>query len=181
MTRNPEIGNSPIYVLPNIWRLRRVRDTKFGTSVSNKKLLTAAKCQSYRFTVSESLRENLFMIGPFSTILLFLYPLKTLGGILEHYGTLWKISGILVQNESEVSFFPIFTVFLFLVTGGITLRFVIYYKKTFPITLNYYFAQASSFFFSPIFTVLLFLVTGDITLRFVIYAFPITTKPLLQS
>ena len=121
------------------------------------------------FTVSESLRENLFMIGPFSTIVLFLYPLKTLGGILEHYGTLWKISGILVEKEPGVSFFPIFTVFLFLVTGGITLRFVIYYKKTFPITLNYYFAQARSFFFSPIFTVLLFLVTGDITLRFVIY------------
>lgn len=109
------------------------------------------------------------LINPSLPIVLFLYPLKTLGGILEHYGTLWKISGILVEKELEVFFFPIFTVFLFLVTGGITLRFVIYYKKAFPITLNYYFAQASSFFFSPIFTVLLFLVTGDITLRFVIY------------
>ena len=28
LTRNPEIGNNPIWVLPNIWRLGQVRDTK---------------------------------------------------------------------------------------------------------------------------------------------------------
>ena len=39
LTRNPEIGNTPVWVLPNIWRLRRVRDTKFGTNVSKKLLL----------------------------------------------------------------------------------------------------------------------------------------------
>ena len=39
LTRNPEIGNTPLRVLPNIWRLRRVRDTKFGTNVSKKLLL----------------------------------------------------------------------------------------------------------------------------------------------
>ena len=49
LTRNPEIGNTPVWDLPNIWRLRQVRDTKFGTNVSNKILLKAAKCQAYNF------------------------------------------------------------------------------------------------------------------------------------
>ena len=46
LTRNPEIGNNPVWVLPNIWRLGRVRSTEFGTEVLN------------AFTVSELLREN---------------------------------------------------------------------------------------------------------------------------
>ena len=44
LTRNPEIGNTPVCVLPNIWRLGQVRDTTFGTNVSNRMLLNAAKC-----------------------------------------------------------------------------------------------------------------------------------------
>ena len=47
LTRNPEIANIPVWVLPNIWRLGLVRDTKFGTDVSNEMLLNAAKCQDY--------------------------------------------------------------------------------------------------------------------------------------
>ena len=35
-----------------------VRDTKFGTNVSNKMLLNAAKCQVTSFTVSELLRKT---------------------------------------------------------------------------------------------------------------------------
>ena len=49
LTRNPEIGNTPVWVLPNIWRLGWVRDTKAGKNVSNKMLLNAAKCQGYSF------------------------------------------------------------------------------------------------------------------------------------
>ena len=49
LTRNPKIGNTPVWVLPNIWRLGQVGDTKFGTSVSNKMLLNPAKCQGYSF------------------------------------------------------------------------------------------------------------------------------------
>ena len=49
LTRNPEIGNTRVWVLPNIWRLKQVRDTKFGTNVSNKMLLNAGKCQGYSF------------------------------------------------------------------------------------------------------------------------------------
>ena len=49
LTRNTEIGNTPFWVLPNIWRLGQARDTKFGKNVSNKMLLNAAKCQGYSF------------------------------------------------------------------------------------------------------------------------------------
>ena len=54
LTRNPEIGNTPVWVLLNIWRLRRVRNTKFDTNVSNKILLNTAKCWGcsfYRFWI----------------------------------------------------------------------------------------------------------------------------------
>ena len=34
LTRNLKIGNIPIWVLPNIWRLGWDRDTKFGTNVT---------------------------------------------------------------------------------------------------------------------------------------------------
>ena len=53
-TRNPKIENTHVWVFPNIWRLGRVIDTKFGTNVSNKMLLNAAKfqvCSFYRFWV----------------------------------------------------------------------------------------------------------------------------------
>ena len=49
LTKNPEIGNTFVWVLSNIWRKERVRDTKFGKNVSNEKLLDAAKCQVYYF------------------------------------------------------------------------------------------------------------------------------------
>ena len=49
LTRNPEIGNTPVWVLPNIWRLGRVMNTIFGTNVSNRMLLKAAKFQGYGF------------------------------------------------------------------------------------------------------------------------------------
>ena len=46
LTRNPEIGNIPVSVLP---KLGKIRETKFGTNVSNKMLLNAAKYQRYSF------------------------------------------------------------------------------------------------------------------------------------
>ena len=52
LTRNPEIWNNPV----NSWRLGQVRDSKFGTNVSNEILQNAAKCQGYN--VSELLKEN---------------------------------------------------------------------------------------------------------------------------
>ena len=47
LTRNLEIGNTPVWVLPNIWRQEQVRDTKYGTYLSSKMLLNAAKCPGY--------------------------------------------------------------------------------------------------------------------------------------
>ena len=49
LTKNPEIRNTSVWVLLNIWRLGRVKDTPIGTDVSNEILLSAAKCQSYSF------------------------------------------------------------------------------------------------------------------------------------
>ena len=42
--QSPEIVNTSVCVLTNIWRLGRVRDTKFGMNVSNETLLNAVKC-----------------------------------------------------------------------------------------------------------------------------------------
>ena len=49
LTKNPEIRNTPVWVLPNIWRLEDIRDTRFGSDVPNKILLNAAKFQGYNF------------------------------------------------------------------------------------------------------------------------------------
>ena len=49
LTRNPEMGNTPVWVLLNIFRLGRARNTKFGTNFSYQMLLNAAKCQGYSF------------------------------------------------------------------------------------------------------------------------------------
>ena len=54
LTGNAETRKNPIWVLPNIWRLGRVSDTKFSMNASNKVLLNAIKCQDdsfYRFLV----------------------------------------------------------------------------------------------------------------------------------
>ena len=48
-SRNPEIGNTPVWVFPNIWRLGWVRDTNFVANVSSKMLGNAAKCNGYSF------------------------------------------------------------------------------------------------------------------------------------
>ena len=50
LIRNPEIGNTPVWVWPNIWRLGRVSDTKFVTNVSNEMLLNATKSQGYSYS-----------------------------------------------------------------------------------------------------------------------------------
>ena len=49
LTKNLEIGNAPVWVLSNIWRLGQVRNAKFGMMVSNIMLLNAAKFQDYNF------------------------------------------------------------------------------------------------------------------------------------
>ena len=48
MTRNPEIANTPVWILRNIWGLGQVRDITLA-DISNEMLQNAAKCQGYRF------------------------------------------------------------------------------------------------------------------------------------
>ena len=49
LTRNTEIENTPVWALPNIWRLGQVRHTKFGTDVTNEMWLNTAKYPGYSF------------------------------------------------------------------------------------------------------------------------------------
>ena len=49
LTGNPEIRNTPVWVLPNLLRLGQVGDIKFGTNISNKMLLNAAEYQGHSF------------------------------------------------------------------------------------------------------------------------------------
>ena len=49
LTKTLEIGNTLVWVLANIGRPEPVRDTKFGTNVSIKKLLNTLKYQGYSF------------------------------------------------------------------------------------------------------------------------------------
>ena len=49
LTRNLEIVNTPVWILPSILRLGQVRDAEFGQNVSSKILLNALKCQGYGF------------------------------------------------------------------------------------------------------------------------------------
>ena len=51
LNRNSEIGNTPVWVLSNLWRLGRVRDITFSINVFNKMLVNAGKCQSYSFYI----------------------------------------------------------------------------------------------------------------------------------
>ena len=76
LIRNPEIRKSPIWVLPNIWRMGQVRNTNFGMDVSIEMLPNAAKFQDYCFyhfwvikgkltgcTVCITARENILASG----------------------------------------------------------------------------------------------------------------------
>ena len=47
LTRNPEIGNIPVWGFTNNCRRRQVRNTKFGKNASTKVLLNAAKFLGY--------------------------------------------------------------------------------------------------------------------------------------
>ena len=49
LTRNLETRNNPVWVLPNIWSLGQVKDTKFDTNSTREMLLNAAMFQGYSF------------------------------------------------------------------------------------------------------------------------------------
>ena len=67
LTRKPEIRNTSAWVLPNIWRLGKVKDTKFGTNFYNEMLLNSAKCQCssfYRFWFNKGKANRMCKIVP---------------------------------------------------------------------------------------------------------------------
>ena len=77
LTRNPEIGNIPVWVLPNIWNLKQARNTKLGTNVSINMLLKAAKYQGYSF--------NRFWVIKVLHYLQFLKNRKFVRIVLNHF------------------------------------------------------------------------------------------------
>ena len=58
LIRNLEIGDTAVWVLPNIWSLGRVKDTKFGANMPNEMYWKTQYAKVSAFTVSELLREN---------------------------------------------------------------------------------------------------------------------------
>ena len=58
LNRNPEIWDTPVWVLPNIWRVGRVRNATFGTNVSNMMLPNVWKYKGYSFYRFWIIKEN---------------------------------------------------------------------------------------------------------------------------
>ena len=58
LTRKLEIGNTPVWVLPNIWRLGKVGYIKVSTNLLIKCGWMLQNARVTAFTVSELLREN---------------------------------------------------------------------------------------------------------------------------
>ena len=58
LTRNPKIGTTHVWVLPNVWRPGRVKSTKFGRIISKRMLLNAEKYYGYRFYRFWVIKEN---------------------------------------------------------------------------------------------------------------------------
>ena len=59
LARNPESGNTPVWVFPNIRRLGRVGDANFSWNVSNEKLLNVVNYQIYSFYYFSFINEKL--------------------------------------------------------------------------------------------------------------------------
>ena len=111
LTRNLEIGNTPVWVFPNIWRLEQVRNTKFGTNISNKMLLNAAKCQGlkfYRFWVIEENRgskitlpltpRNLYQLCTFFCLLSRILEIKEIYPNSK-FIMLWLMMNFFLRND----------------------------------------------------------------------------------
>ena len=62
LTRNLKIRNTPVWALPNIWRLGLVRDTKFGTNVSDEKFFNDAQSVKLKIRVKVCVKSKTIFI-----------------------------------------------------------------------------------------------------------------------
>ena len=58
LTRNPEIGNTPVCILPNIWRMGKLEIPNLARTSLIKCYWMLQNARIIAFTVSELLREN---------------------------------------------------------------------------------------------------------------------------
>ena len=110
LTRNPEIGNTSVWVLPNIWRLVRVMDTKFGTNVSNRMLLNAAKFQGYSFYRLWVIQGKPTWGVKLPPIQIRVNPQKNKNLSKEIYITLMAICSVIAMSF-WTGFYPLFNVY----------------------------------------------------------------------
>ena len=112
LTRNPEVGNAPVWFLSNIWRLGRVRNLKFGKDVSNKILLNTAKCQGhsiYRFWIIKRKPIVILLLDPTQIRVNNANNTKIFGCVWWNYHT--KHLAIL-KNEIESSLSNLFGIII---------------------------------------------------------------------
>ena len=95
LTTNLEIGNTPVWVLLNIWRLGWVRDSKSGTDVSKEMLLNAENRQGYNFYRSWVIKGKTTGGGrvklPLSSLRLGLTMRNWFRHLRDAYHYLWKV------------------------------------------------------------------------------------------
>ena len=90
LASNPEIGNTSVWVLPNIYKLNRVSDTKFGTNVSNEKLPNATKCRRYSFYCFWVIKGTPTR-GRCGCVTIPITQIKVMGVHCDSFGTLFVI------------------------------------------------------------------------------------------
>ena len=79
LTINLKNGNTPVWVVWNIWGLGQVRDTKFGMNVYNEMLMNAANFQDYSFYGFWVIKVKLRKVQIIHTELIFLSQLTFTG------------------------------------------------------------------------------------------------------
>ena len=105
LTRNPGIGNTPVWVLPNIWRLGQVMDTKFGTNVSYRILLNAANFQGYSFYCFWVIKGKPTHISVKNLVMCFVFSSKDISSLTIYIQISMKKKVILVSTFSSVNLF----------------------------------------------------------------------------
>ena len=101
----PEIGNTPVWVLPNIWRLGQVMDTKFGTNVSYRMLLNAANFQGYSFYRFWVIKGKPTQIRVKNLVMCFVFSSRDISSLTIYIQISMKKKVVLVSTFSSVNLF----------------------------------------------------------------------------